>query len=147
MRQGGPGTRTFGQFTSALLLAAAAATMALVVLAQLSALTTLPRQWVWEAFPFGVFGVALVVAVIGGALPASVAFAKDIGALGCSFLGLLTAVVAITVVRVLFAGPDPTSGVMWRTVFDEAGYLPAFGLAGAIGGAVFRLVSRAYANG
>jgi hypothetical protein len=59
----------------------------------------------------------------------------------------LTAVVAITVVRVLFAGPDPTSGVMWRTVFDEAGYLPAFGLAGAIGGAVFRLVSRAYPNG
>lgn len=121
--------------------------MSVLVVAQVWALAIPPRQWVWKEYPLGVFVIIAVVASISGLIPAALAFLKNLGLVSCSTLGFLTGLFAILVVIVLSTNLDPTSAVMWREIVEKAGYLPVFGLAGLIGGAVFGWASQALAYG
>ena len=122
---------------SAFVLAVGAATVTLLVVSEAS------RYRV----PLGIFALIAPVAFLFGLVPALIAFRKDFGLVSCSALGCLTGLFAISVAIVFSTNLNFTSAVTWDHALKTAFYLPAFGFAGLIGGAVFGFVRNALATG
>lgn len=131
-------------FFACFALGVASSTATLAAIAQIYLLTVERPRFILDGFPPGIFvAVAMATAFIS-ALPAFLAYRRNWSLLRFGLSGgLVGALGMATVAVVSLGGWNIFDGSIWRRSGDAFLFVPAFGVAGVVGGLAFGLLQRA----